>query len=64
MRKKMATYRANGVQLGWLLLPEERAVEVWRASEPNPERLEDVTTLDGGELFPGLALDLAPIWEV
>ena len=64
LRQKMATYRANGAQLGWLLLPEERAVEIWRVSEPNPERLDDATTLKGGELFPGLALDLAPIWEV
>ncbi|WP_411867821.1 Uma2 family endonuclease [Vulcanococcus limneticus] len=64
LRQTMATYRANGAQLGWLLLPEERAVEIWRVSEPNPERLDDATTLEGGELFPGLALDLAPIWEV
>jgi Uma2 family endonuclease len=64
LRQTMATYRANGAQLGWLLLPEERAVEIWRVSEPNPERLDDVTTLEDGELFPGLALDLAPIWEV
>jgi Uma2 family endonuclease len=60
----MATYRVNGAQLGWLLLPEERAVEIWRAGAVNPERLNDATTLEAGELFPGLALDLAPIWEV
>ena len=64
LREKMATYRANGAQLGWLLLPEERAVEIWRAGAANPERLNDATTLEGGELFPGLVLDLAPIWEV
>lgn len=64
LRQKLASYQANGAQLGWLLLPEERAVEVWRAGAANPERLEAAKTLDGGELFAGLALDLAPIWEV
>jgi hypothetical protein len=28
----MAAYRANGAQLGWLLIPDQQAVEVWRAS--------------------------------
>lgn len=64
LRQKMATYRANGAELGWLLLPEERAVEVWRTGTADPERLDAATTLEGGALFPGLALDLAPIWEV
>ena len=25
---------------------------------------DDATRLDGGDLFPGLALDLAPVWDV
>jgi hypothetical protein len=28
----MAAYRANGAQLGWLLIPEQRAVQIWRAA--------------------------------
>ena len=48
-----------------MLLPEERAVEIWRAgAAANPERRDNATSLDGGELFPALALDLAPIWDV
>jgi hypothetical protein len=31
LRRKMAAYQANGAQLGWLLFPEQRAVEIWRA---------------------------------
>ena len=31
LRRKMAVYLANGAQLGWLLFPEERAVEIWQA---------------------------------
>ena len=27
LRSKMAAYRANGAALGWLLLPEERALD-------------------------------------
>jgi Uma2 family endonuclease len=29
LRRKMATYQRNGVRLGWLLIPRERAVELW-----------------------------------
>ena len=39
LRRKMDLYRRNGAQLGWLLLPEERAVEIWSA-EGEPERLD------------------------
>ena len=30
LRRKMELYRRNGSQLGWLLLPGERAVEIWQ----------------------------------
>jgi Uma2 family endonuclease len=33
LRRKMDLYQANGVRLGWLLLPQERAVEIWRAGQ-------------------------------
>jgi len=61
----MAAYMANGAQLGWLLFPEQRAVEIWQANgegEPGPQRLEGATQLEGGELFPGLVLELEEIW--
>ena len=65
LRRKMADYVANGAQLGWLLLPEERTVEVWRAGNhaAAPERLESATSLSGESLLPGLNLDLTEIWE-
>ena len=63
LRQKMAAYQANGAQLGWLLIPEERAVEVWpEASEPH--RIEAATLLDGGQLLPGLRIELQDIWQV
>lgn len=55
---------ASALQLGWLLLPEERLAEVWRWGHDVPERLENAKRLDAGELFPGLELELAEIWGV
>ena len=68
LRRKMAAYQANGAQLGWLLIPERQAVEVWPAcgaGEPaqGPARLDAATSLDGGPLFPGLRIELREIWE-
>jgi Uma2 family endonuclease len=66
LRQKMAAYLANGAQLGWLLCPEERAVEIWRAdgspSTGNPERIDGAQALEGGELLPELRLELAELW--
>jgi Uma2 family endonuclease len=65
LRQKMATYRANGAGLGWLLIPEQQAVEIWSSeASGEPLRLEGDTTLDADERFPGLRLELAEIWEV
>jgi hypothetical protein len=54
-------------QLGWLLIPEQQAVEVWCAgggASCEPQRLEAASELDAGPLFPGLRLDLQEIWQV
>lgn len=69
LRRKLAAYMANGAQLGWLIIPEQRAVEIWQAG-PNgqapepPQRLEQATRLEGGDLLPGLVLELQELWEV
>lgn len=64
LRRKMAAYRANGAQLGWLLIPEQQAVEIWSSdADGKPQRLQGATALEGGERFPGLRLELAEIWE-
>jgi Uma2 family endonuclease len=65
LRRKMDQYQANGARLGWLLLPHERAVEIWRGGQQGmAERLDNATRLDGAELAEGLALDLEEIWAV
>ena len=71
LRRKMGLYQANGAQLGWLLFPEQRAVEIWPARPtagasaavaPAPQRLENALRLEGGEVLPGLVLELEEIW--
>ena len=61
LRQKMAAYQANGARLGWLLIPQDQAVEVWPASG-SPQRLVSADVLEGGPEFPGLELQLAEIW--
>ena len=63
LRRKMAAYQANGAQLGWLLIPEERAVEVWLAGASQPQRIAPATTLDASPHFPGLQIDLEDVWQ-
>lgn len=68
LRRKMAAYLANGAQLGWLLFPDQRAVEIWQpgadpAAPVVMQRNEAAEALEGGEWLPGLRLQLAEIWE-
>ena len=68
LRRKMAAYLTNGAQLGWLLFPQQRAVEIWQpgADSAAPvvmQRIEAADVLEGGEQLPGLRLELAEIWE-
>jgi Uma2 family endonuclease len=65
LRRKMELYVANGAHLGWLLLCQERAVEIWRAGQPGmAERIEKASRLEGAELAEGLALDLEELWAM
>ena len=64
----MTAYLANGARLGWLLFPEQRAVEIWQpgadpAAPVLMRRIEPAEVLEGGEGLAGLRLELAEIWE-
>ena len=61
VRSKMTAYQINGARLGWLLIPQEQAVEVFPASGI-PQRLELLEVLEATPEFPGLQLQLAEIW--
>ena len=53
---KMREYTDNGVQLGWLIVPETKRVEIHR--QGNVEVLESPNTLSGERILPGFVLDL------
>lgn len=60
--RKMQEYRANGVRLGWLLLPSEPQLRVYR---PNalPVSLDAPIEIDGGDVLTGFILDLRHNWQ-
>ncbi|MFN9622167.1 MAG: Uma2 family endonuclease [Cyanobacteriota bacterium] len=65
LRQKMAAYQRNGARLGWLLIPRDRAVEVWgplEASTETPLRIAPASLLSAEPWFPGLSIDLEAIW--
>ncbi len=61
LQDKMQEYIANGVQLGWLIDPEQRRVYVYRPALP-VEQMEDPVTLSGEPILAGFVLDLREIW--
>ena len=62
LHQKMAAYQGNGARLGWLWIPEQRAVEIWEDQGQAPRRIEAASRLDGAPLFPALVIDLEDIW--
>lgn len=63
LQAKMNEYVSNGVRLGWLLDPQTRRVELYRA-DGTIARLDSPTTLSGEAVLPGLSLSLSWIWSV
>ena len=62
LRAKMREYMENGAQLGWLLDPSSRRVDVYRA-DGTVEQLEKVESMAGDPVLPGFVLNLRQIWE-
>lgn len=61
LRAKMQEYLANGTQLGWLLDPKNKRVEIYRP-EQTVETLENPETVSGETLLPGFVLPLRRVW--
>lgn len=61
MRDKMREYMTNGAQLGWLIDPSKRRVEIYRIGQP-VETLEDPQTLSGEPILPGFEMKLNRIF--
>jgi Uma2 family endonuclease len=62
LKEKMREYVANGVRLGWLIVPDARRVIVYRP-DAGPHTLEDPESLTGDPVLPGFRLDVARIFE-
>ena len=61
LQAKMAEYIANGAQLGWLIDPYKKVVFVYSPGKP-VKRLDNPTTIDGGDLLREFVFGLSEIW--
>ena len=61
LQRKMTEYMDNGVRLGWLIDPDNKAVYVYRPGAA-PQVLDDPTTVCGEAVLPGFDLNLQEIW--
>ena len=61
LREKMEEYRAAGVRLGWLILPESRQVEIYTPAEVR--NLTSPDAVSGDPVLPGFRLELALVWS-
>ena len=62
LRAKMREWIGNGAQLGWLIDPERRTVEVYRQGRET-QMLVDVLEVTGEGQVDGFVLDLRPVWD-
>ncbi|MBE9097882.1 Uma2 family endonuclease [Vacuolonema iberomarrocanum] len=60
LRAKMQEYMENGAQLGWLIDPSTKQVEIYRAGQ-TVEVLENPNMLSGEAVLPGFTLTLKRI---
>ena len=61
LQAKMQEYLDNGVQLGWLIEPSAKTVEIYR-SRQQVEILNNPQTISGEDVLPGFILDLSEIF--
>jgi len=60
LRGKMQEYMENGAQLGWLIDPQNRCVEVYREGQ-EVEVLKSPSKVSGESVLPGFSLNLKRI---
>jgi Uma2 family endonuclease len=61
IQKKLQQYIDNGAELGWLIDPKNRQVEIYRVGQP-VETLSAPAKLSGEDVLPGFVLNLNRIW--
>jgi Uma2 family endonuclease len=62
VREKMREWVANGSQLGWLINPDDRSVEIYRP-EGDPEVRTGLESIEGEGPVAGFTLDLRAVWD-
>jgi Uma2 family endonuclease len=62
LREKMQEYLENGLQLGWLIDPKSKIVEIYRGNQ-GVEVLHNPTHLSGENILPSFVLDLQKVFE-
>jgi Uma2 family endonuclease len=58
LQDKMQEYLASGLRLGWLINPQDRTVEIYRAGQA-VEVMQLPATVFGEEVLPGFVLEIA-----
>ncbi|NEQ44083.1 MAG: Uma2 family endonuclease [Leptolyngbya sp. SIOISBB] len=61
LREKMTEYIDNGAQLGWLIDPKSKQVEIYRP-DTSPEILKAPQMLSGERILKDFQFNLASIW--
>ena len=62
LQEKMAEYIAQGAQLGWLVNPEKKTVEIHRP-DGTIEKRNGIDQLEGEGPVAGFVLDLIDVWN-
>jgi Uma2 family endonuclease len=62
MERKLEEYFTSGVKVVWIVDPRKRTVAIHLADKP-PFVLNENDTIDGGEVLPGFALPIRPLFE-
>jgi Uma2 family endonuclease len=62
LQEKMAEYIAQGAQLGWLVNPEKKTVEIHRP-DGTIEKRHGIDQLEGEGPVAGFVLDLIDVWN-
>ena len=61
LQQKMEAYIENGTQLGWLIVPEQKTVSIYRPQLPVAVR-ENLNALSADPILPKFVLNLSEIW--
>ena len=62
LQQKMQEYINNGLRLGWLINPQDRQVEIYKANQPK-QVLQNPNQVDGDDVLPGFVVDFSIFWQ-